>query len=341
MAPSKEEGTAAATWTCTQQLGSMSLCESVGRNAKKKGTEKTPTLTKKFCSACGKGSDTLKQCNGCKCVWYCDKKCQDKHRKQHKKECKKRAAELQDEKLFKQPPSSEDCPICMLRLPFVGTGKTYMACCGKVICRGCAHAFQSRAVKAGRLKEDDICPFCRTPFPESNEEMFKRYKKRVEQDDPIATRHMGFMYRDGENGLLQNRAKALELWHRAGELGHAKSNFNTGFIYDEGEGVGVDKEKAIHYYELAAIQGLPEARHSLGLLEKKDGNMDRALKHYMIAAAFGYSDSLKQIKQLYTDGHATRDDYTNALRVYQAYLDEIKSVQRDTAAAARDEYKYY
>ena len=41
------------------------------------------------------------------------------------------------------------------------------------------------------------------------------------------------------------------------------------------------------------------------------------------------------------DGHATKDDYAKALRAYQAYLAEIKSAQRDAAAAARANYRYY
>ena len=48
-----------------------------------------------------------------------------------------------------------------------------------------------------------------------------------------------------------------------------------------------------------------------------------------------------RIKDMYMDGDATKDDYANALRSYQAYLDEIKSDQRDKAAAAKDIYKYY
>ena len=121
-------------------------------------------------------------------------------------------------------------------------------------------------------KGANICPFCRTLAPTSNKETTERIKRRIAVDDAEAIFTQACSYSNGEYGILQNHAKALELWHRAGELGHAKSNFNTGYIYDEGEGVGVDKEKAVHYYELAAVQGLPEARHSLGLLEKKDGN---------------------------------------------------------------------
>jgi len=43
-----------------------------------------------------------------------------------------------------------------------------------------------------------------------------------------------------------------------------------------------DKRKATHYYELAALRGDVTARYNLGLKEEKVGNMDRALKHYML-----------------------------------------------------------
>ena len=39
---------------------------------------------------------------------------------------------------------------------------------------------------------------------------------------------------------------------------------------------------------------------------------------------------MKQIEQLYIDGHATNDDYAKALRAYQTYVSEIKRDQRET-----------
>ena len=45
--------------------------------------------------------------------------------------------------------------------------------------------------------------------------------------------------------------------------------------------------------------------------------MNRALKHHMIAAESGEPHSLKKIQKLYTNGHATKDDYANALRAYK------------------------
>ena len=61
----------------------------------------------------------------------------------------------------------------------------------------------------------------------------------------------------------------------------------------------------------------------------------------MITVRNGVSNSLKNIKLMYKNGDATKDDYLKALRSYQAHLDEIKSVQRDEAAAFKDEWKYY
>jgi len=161
----------------------------------------------------------------------------------------------------------------------------------------------------------------------------------VEQDDPIATRHMGFLYKNGENGLLQNRAKALELWHRAGELGSAEAYYNIGNSYRFG--VEVDMKKATYYWEQAAIKGDAIARFNLGATERNAGNIDRALKHFLIAVKSGEVGSLKIIKRMYKIGQATKDDYAKALRLHQEYLDEVKSNQRDEAAAFNVDWEYY
>ena len=83
------------------------------------------------------------------------------------------------------------------------------------------------------------------------------------------------------------------------------------------------------------------ARDHLGNVEVRAGNYGRALKHYMIAGGFGNNDSLKKIKQLYLGGDATKEDYAKALKAYQAYLDEVKSDDRDKAAEYDEMYKYY
>ena len=142
--------------------------------------------------------------------------------------------------------------------------------------------------------------------------------------------------------MPQNYDKALELWHRAGELGFAAVYNSIGYAYSCVRGVERDLAKAKHYYELAAIGGYAEARYNLGILAEKVDNMSGvALKHHVIAAGCGYDKSLKKIREFHIDGLATKDDYANALRAYQTYIDRIKSVQRDQAAAFdSDDYRY-
>jgi TPR repeat protein len=71
------------------------------------------------------------------------------------------------------------------------------------------------------------------------------------------------------------------------------------------------------------------------------GNYDRALKHFTLGAGNGDSVSLNRIQQMVMMGHASKDDYAEALRLYQVHLDRIRSDERDEAAAATEEWKYY
>ena len=226
-----------------------------------------------ICANCGKeGSDVNNRCNKCKKVKYCNAAFKKKHRHKHKKDCEehiRQAAEhnakLHDKELFKQPPLKEDCPICFLVLPLNPTGSRYMSCCGKTVCSGCCHAplYDNQGNKVDNKK----CPFCRTRAPTSDEELATSKRKRVEKDDPIAIYNQGVSYAKGSHGFPQDYKKALELWHRAAELGFTRAFCNIGCAYEYGRGVEVDKKKALHYTELGAMVGDAAARGNLGLLE--------------------------------------------------------------------------
>jgi TPR repeat protein len=73
-------------------------------------------------------------------------------------------------------------------------------------------------------------------------------------------------------GVPQDFAKANKLYLKAGELGHATAYNNLGIAYNDGRGVEVDKKKAIHYWELAAMSGDVYARHNLGCTEYEADN---------------------------------------------------------------------
>ena len=92
-------------------------------------------------------------------------------------------------------------------------------------------------------------------------------------------------------------------------------------------------KKAKHYYELAAMMGDKDARHNLGVEDYNAGNYQRAMKHFIIAANTGYKRSLDAVKQGFTKGTVTKDEYANTLRAYQK-IKEMKSDERDKAAAS-------
>ena len=160
-------------------------------------------------------------------------------------------------------------------------------------------------------------------------------KKRAEGDDAEALHQLGGHYYRGDMGMRQNMRKANKLYLRAGKLGDANAYGRIGFAYCRGEGVGRDVEKAKCYYELAAMGGDVYARHNLGVWENRAGNLDRAGRHWMISAAAGYDKSLDAIRRFFLNGHATKDDFEKALRAHKESKDEMTSVQRQAAAAAR------
>ena len=104
-----------------------------------------------------------------------------------------------------------------------------------------------------------------------------------------------------------------------------------GLAYDNGEGVEVDKKKAKHYYELAAMNGNVNARHNLGCEEFDAGNEHRAYKHFILSARAGCKMSLDAVKKGYKCGIVTKDEYANTLRACQQRHDEMKSDDRDKA----------
>ena len=146
--------------------------------------------TESFCASCGVAEDDdtkLKKCTACYLVKYCGIKCQKAHRKQHKRACKKRAAELRDELLFKQPESSHDgdCPICCLPLPLFDRNKSIMfSCCSERICQGCCYANEKREIE---MRLASKCPFCRHPRPKSEAECEQLAMKRIDANDCTAT----------------------------------------------------------------------------------------------------------------------------------------------------------
>ncbi len=290
------------------------------------------------CANCGVVEvDDIKldtSCDDCDLVKYCTDGCRKEHREQHDEECKNRVQELHDRKLFTQPEETHlgECPICFLPMPLGRRKKAFYSCCCNYICGGCVYV---HVVKNGNFN----CPFCREPAS-ADTDAFELMKKRVEAGDPQALRRMGtrsYHERDYD--------KAVEYWTKAAELEDLDAHYELGAIYfeelwvEEDEEINcpfLNEERSVYHLERAAIGGHAEARHILGCVEEYNGNIDRAVKHYIIAANLGYEDSMKEVWDFFKSECIAKEDLEATLRTHTAAIDAMKSPERDAGEAWRD-----
>ena len=285
-------------------------------------------------------------CKSCMHAKYCNAACQKNHWATHKKPCKLHAAELRDEALFKDPPPKEECPICFLPMPLrmiccislppatISSApiydyaianeelamdmEGYYPCCGKSICRGCIHSFRESG-------NDHKCPFCKSDCNKTEEESVEYLMKRVGANDAGAIRQIGNCYYKGLNGVQQDWTKAIELSTRAAELGCSKAHFILATIYHEGG----DLKKAKFHCEAAAMIGHEVARYNLGCMEVKSRNMERAVKHWTIAASAGCFRAMGDLLTALEDREVSRESIDSTLVAYNDSCAEMRSKARD------------
>ena len=279
------------------------------------------------CASCGIAAIDdvkLKECV-CNLVKYCSDRCQENNLPQHTSACQERLAERRENNLFEQPDSCfGDCPICCLPLSINPEDSIMMCCCCNVICKGCNYSAMLREAKQSL---DHRCPFCREPSADDDEESEKWALERSKKNDPAALCHVGITL--NKKGDYEASFEYLE---KAAEMGVAMAHFELSCMYHHGnQFVKKDEKKEIYHLEEAAIGGYPMARHYLGCLELKTNRYERARKHFSIAANLGLNESLQALRKLYTDGHASKEDYASALRSYQAVVVATKSSEREEA----------
>ena len=300
------------------------------------------------CAACGIAEiDDIKlmPCDGCDLVRYCSDDCKNNHKLEHGEACKKRAAELRDELLFKQPESTHlgDCPICCVPIALDPAKSGTNTCCGKVLCHGCIIANAKRAME---LRIENTCAFCREPTHMTEEDDERRMMKRIEANDPVVTRLEG-----RQQYKKENYRRAFDYFSKAAELGDAQAHYQLSLMYHEGNGVEKDEGKKKYHFEEAAIGGHPIARYNLGINEWVHGNEERAVKHWIIAAKQGEDDSMKMLVKTFKTVDAikkkivgndprakairakceliSKDVLADTLRAHKAAVDATKSKHRD------------
>lgn len=102
-----------------------------------------------------------------------------------------------------------------------------------------------------------------------------------EAGDSRAQYFLGLHYSRGSMGLPREYSKAFELWTRAAELGDMDAHRNLGVLYSEGVTPSRYEESKSSLGASSSARSRM-ARHNLGCIEMKRGNMQRAMKYFMI-----------------------------------------------------------
>jgi len=158
----------------------------------------------------------------------------------------------------------------------------------------------------------ETCPFCRKPVT-TKEEVEENIMKRVEANDPNAMQQMGSRYfAEGEH------SSAFEYFTKAAKLGDVEAHYKLGCCYGWGEGVEKDDKQVYFHLEEAAIGGHHIARYNLGCYERRDNRIERAIKHFIIAANQGFDVAIKELRGEYAEGRISKEDFAAALRAHQA-----------------------
>jgi len=159
--------------------------------------------------------------------------------------------EMADVDLFAPIEEREECPICMIPLPFKEGEIRFMTCCGKTICVGCNYKQSTNDTKNKVPNHKRKCAFCCQPPPKNN---IKALKKLAKKNNLDALKQMAVEYRRGEN-IFQSNAKSIEMYIRAAELDNARAYGIIGDYYQNGIAVEQNIVKAIEFYEVSSKKG--------------------------------------------------------------------------------------
>ncbi len=132
-----------------------------------------------------------------------------------------------------------------------------------------------------------------------------------------------------------HRYKVLHYFAKAAEAGLPPAQYRLALIYEKGDIVETDIEKALQLYEKAAKQGNVYAMHNLGVLltqqtEHREVDFLKASYWFQKAAEFGFKDSQYNLAILYEKGLGVKRDIVQAYVWYA-----IAASKADAEAASK------
>lgn len=141
------------------------------------------------------------------------------------------------------------------------------------------------------------------------ERALKQFILAQKSKDPLTKKlsslYLGHLYHHGPNGIPINVEKAVFYYEQAAELGSLEAMYTLALLYDIGDKIPENKEKAKIYMTQAA-QELPEAQYSMAVWIERGyfgkPNTRRAVRLYEKAANAGIQNAVKSLISIYHGG---------------------------------------
>lgn len=115
--------------------------------------------------------------------------------------------------------------------------------------------------------------------------------------------------------------RTFSLWRPLAEKGYPRAQYGLGVLYERGEGVAQDVNRAIQWYRKAAQQKVWEAQVNLGLLyvagTAVEPDYREAARWFRMAADQGIADAQVNLGNLYRQGWGVDADRQEAAKWFR------------------------
>ncbi|KAH3723145.1 calmodulin-dependent protein kinase [Pelomyxa schiedti] len=150
------------------------------------------------------------------------------------------------------------------------------------------------------------------------------YQRAADAGHATAMFNFGSCFYHGKS-VDKDINKAVRLWQTAFDAGQCTSMNNLACCYLNGIGVDQDHTKAVALYQRAADAGNINAMRNLGVCYERGNGVERdpskAVTLFQRAADAGDSDSMTTLGSCYQDGHGVQKDINKAVNLFQRASD--------------------
>ena len=132
------------------------------------------------------------------------------------------------------------------------------------------------------------------------------------------------IYRKGANGIPSNIQKAVFYYEQAASMGMPKAQYELALLYDIGDKIPENRDKAI-YYMMEAAKVLPEAKYALAVWIERgyfgETNQAWAVALYEQAAHAGIKNAMKSLISIYHGGYGRFPDNIRREQYWRRHLE--------------------